>query len=173
MKARSAVPALLAGLKDPDDRVRRQCAWSLGFMEPADKRIVPALIAVVQAKETNWGAVQALGFCGSHGKAAVPVLVKFLKAKKIKSTELSEDTWRPWVIKALERIGPDAKDAVPSLIAIVRDHSAEMNMRQAAAYALGEIGPAAKAAVPDLEELQKKGCLDGRGAAVLEKIQED
>jgi len=49
---------------------------------------------------------------------------------------------------ALGRIGPRAKDAVPSLIRSLKDEN--KHVRREAVWALGAIGPSAKAAVPAL-----------------------
>ena len=54
--------------------------------------------------------------------------------------------------EALGRIGPDAKQAVPALIAALSDDEQEDALHSAAAEALGLIGPAAKAAVPILKK---------------------
>jgi HEAT repeat protein len=48
----------------------------------------------------------------------------------------------------LGQIGPAAKEAVPALIAVLKDEDSEL--RASAATALGGIGPAAKEAVPAL-----------------------
>jgi HEAT repeat protein len=170
--ASSAIPALLTGLKDSNARVRGRCAWSLGFIDPADKRVVPALIEAVQAKEMNWHALEALGYCGSHAKEAVPMLLKMLKAKDLKGTQEAKDNLRASIVHVLGSIGPDAKAAVPALVAILRDRSPQNGLRPVAASALGEIGPAAKVAVPDLEEMKRKGDLGPAAAEILEKIQE-
>src|SRR5437660_755236 len=50
--------------------------------------------------------------------------------------------------KALHRIGPAARDAVPALVEALADGDAELRSR--AAGLLGGVGPAAKDAVPAL-----------------------
>src|SRR5262249_22050969 len=50
--------------------------------------------------------------------------------------------------RAIAEMGPAAKDAVPALIAVLKDKNREV--RKAAAGALGKIGPAAEPAVPAL-----------------------
>jgi HEAT repeat protein len=52
--------------------------------------------------------------------------------------------------QALARIGPDARDAVPDLIAALQDGNEEV--RKYAARAIGQVGPEARAAVPRLLE---------------------
>ncbi len=66
---------------------------------------------------------------------------------------------------ALGLIGPAAKEAVPALIATLRDEDGLV--RGYAAYALGEIGPAANEAVPALEAAARDG-VDGAESALKE-----
>lgn len=69
--------------------------------------------------------------------------------------------------KAIEKRGPNAKEAVPALIQALRDR--DPFVRQRAAEALREIGPEAKAAVPALIRVLKSKKEDGdvRWYAVL------
>jgi HEAT repeat protein len=53
-----------------------------------------------------------------------------------------------WLAEASRTIGPEAKEAVPALIAALKDQDA--GVRWEAATALGEIGLEAKEAVPAL-----------------------
>ncbi len=70
---------------------------------------------------------------------------------------------------ALGKIGPAAKEAVPALIAALKDE--DKDVRVYAASALGHIGPAAKEAVPALEAAARDGV---RGAeSALKKIRDD
>ena len=64
---------------------------------------------------------------------------------------------------ALGKIGPEAKDAIPHFVALLKDP--DKHVRWAAAGALGEIGSAAKDAVPHLIELLKDLGEDVRWAA--------
>jgi len=60
-----------------------------------------------------------------------------------------KDTYvRESAAEALGEIGPDAKEAIPTLIDLLQDR--EAYVRKSAANALGEIGPHAKEAVPAL-----------------------
>ena len=54
-------------------------------------------------------------------------------------------------IKALGKIGPDARAAIPALIRNMKDENAFI--REYSAESLGQIGPVAKEAVPQLIEL--------------------
>ena len=53
---------------------------------------------------------------------------------------------------ALEKIGPDARDAVPQLITALND--SEWSVRRQAVLALGQIGPDARSALPALRRLR-------------------
>jgi HEAT repeat protein len=67
---------------------------------------------------------------------------------------------------ALAEIGPDAKDAVPALIAALK--SKEVEVRGASAHALGEIGSGAKSAIDALTQVIKNDDdADVRKTAVL------
>src|SRR5262245_51328408 len=71
---------------------------------------------------------------------------------------------------ALGRIGPPAQDAVPALIAALRDGDSEV--RWQVTQALGRIGPAARAAVPALLGMVQEGHPDVRYTArqALERV---
>ena len=72
------------------------------------------------------------------GKEAVPFLIEALKNEKTAY----------WACLVINQIGPDAKDAVPGLAALLADK--DLLIRREAMMALAEIGPAAAAAVPQL-----------------------
>jgi hypothetical protein len=79
----------------------------------------------------------------------------------IQATKDPDDKVRQYAVSALGDIGPAAATAVPTLIAILKAPTGELqpgkedrkraaNSRSAAAAALGSLGPAAKGAVPAL-----------------------
>jgi hypothetical protein len=63
----------------------------------------------------------------------------------VEDPDLSEQA-RPY----LDRVGPQDKDLVPALIALLSDE--DSTVRRGAARLLGQIGPPAKDALPALEE---------------------
>jgi len=66
----------------------------------------------------------------------------------IKALEYEDTYVRDSAAEALGEIGPDAKNAIPTLIDLLQDR--EVYVRKSAANALGEIGPYANEAVPAL-----------------------
>ncbi len=89
-------------------------------------------------------AANALGQMGPPAVAAVPLLIKTLKHRKVEP--------RDYAVDALGSIGPSAVEAVPAIIAAVDipqthvDYKVLANFRRLAAKALGRIGPEAQAA---------------------------
>jgi len=77
------------------------------------------------------------------GQPAVPALIEMLDDPK---AQLRADA-----AIALARIGPDARGALPRLIALVQNDPDEL-VRKNAVRALGQIGPAAAPAIPALVE---------------------
>lgn len=79
---------------------------------------------------------------------------------------------REAAIKALNGIGPEAKEAVPALVQALKDENSDIRARRSAVYALGKIGPGAKEAVPALvQALEDKDSIIREAAAhVLGKI---
>lgn len=104
---------------------------------------------------TEWfNAVFRLGFCGAR---SVPVLKEALGTLNRLAASNSSNTdylnERSAVTGALERIGEEAKEAVPDLIAILEDEKLDEFLRRRAADALGEIGLEAKSAISSLHKL--------------------
>jgi HEAT repeat protein len=87
-------------------------------------------------------ALSATVGCGNARRIdhSVPSLVKTLK-------EDPDPDMRYWAAESLGKFGPEAKSAVPDLIAALKDES--KMVRMGAAYALGEVGDAD--AVPALQ----------------------
>ena len=82
---------------------------------------VPALIDVLTGPNTEMRACAALTLSeiGPAAKAAVPALVRALRAEERLLDNAEADALRRYAIIALGRIGPDAKSAVPALNALL------------------------------------------------------
>jgi HEAT repeat protein len=182
--ARSAGPALLAALNDPDPQVRTVAVQAIGKLAPDVPGAVPKLIelfpdveairAAAQFKGAaaeavpkltellthqdagvRWNASRALGKIGEPAKSAIPGIVGQLK---------DEDRLvREHAAEALGDIGPAAAAAVPDLVKALSD--SEWKVRRDALGALGNMGPAAKAALPQVQALKKDPEAEVRAAA--------
>jgi HEAT repeat protein len=165
-KARAAVPALLARLRDVNPPMRTDIALALWKIEKDQPAVLPALLEILELGGDNaFFACRALGEIGSDAKAAVPQLLKASKkddaAERLASTKA---LWQicehqdciPIMIKLLEKdreasaaadflaaIGPKAKSAVPALLVAIGSAN-ELNC-YCAAGALLRIDPAAAA----------------------------
>lgn len=135
-KAKTAVPAILALLEDEDAFMRELAVWTIGTIGPDAKAAVPKLIPLLgdENEDIRLRASVSLGHIG-HG--AVPQIVQALRHKN--------KTVRYWSAYALERMGPQAKPAVETLVEVLANDD-DFDTRGAAASALGAIGPDARAA---------------------------
>lgn len=117
-------------------------------------------VQIVQNQEFSskeWNdVVFRLGFCGAR---AVSMLKKALDALNKLAASNSPDSFdtegnkRWYIIKALEQIGKDAKDAVPELTAILENEKLDDYLQYHTVNALGKIGSEAKFAIPTLRKL--------------------
>lgn len=108
--------------------------------------------------------IRALGIMGSAAKSTIPDLID--------ATQHYSYSVQNAALIALSRMGPDAREAVPYMIALLRDEN-WLLIPPVAATALGNLGAVAKEAVPALNE-----CLSSRhrglrqaAAIALEKIE--
>ena len=127
---RQALPDALAGLKDPDHRVRAQSAEALGWIGNDARIALPELVQLVSDTnaEVAVSAMQSIGFLGGPEAAkAVPALID----------AIGPDYTGTRAIECLGRLGESAKEAVPALIEALS--SKELNGK--AIQALGKIAP--------------------------------
>jgi len=107
----------------------------------------PATEWVAQLKSPDRGVrEQATRALLKIGPPAVPGLVALLEGSKDTQVRLA-------VLHAFERLGPNAKGAVPALIVVLKTGDADE--RGDAVEALSRIGPGARAAIPALLEALK------------------
>ncbi len=135
--ARPAIPALLRALEDQSDSVKWHVAEALSRIGEA--AVVP-LVDRLHDKHLQYAAVIILGDIGPPAHIAVRPLLELLPQAG-RSTDLERE-----IVLALSRIGPQAKEAVPALLAILADEANQA--RAAAAWALAKIG--AKESIPEL-----------------------
>ncbi len=134
--ASPAVPVLVRALHDSDLRIRWFAAESLALMGPASKAAVPALIEALRSRD-----VAAAGVFRGVGTFMFGAM--------------DDGPIRLIAAEALGRIGPEAKAAIPDLIAALS--GPDSRVRSEAARALGGIGPEAAPAIPELIRLLTRG----------------
>ena len=148
------VPGIVAGLESAEGEARGQLAYALGGFAPVGTGAIEPLVALLGDKEFGARANASAGL-RRFGAAALPKLIKAL--------EHENDTVVREAARTLERFGPDAALAAPTLGKLIRD--AKPGAREAAT-ALRHIGSGGKAAIPDLlVALQSKNDLLAIAAA--------
>lgn len=113
---------------------------------------VAGLIARLEAPDgdRSWEVVHQLA---RLGPPAVPALVEVLRDRTRGSRGGARQPARYQAALALKYMGPPARDAVPTLLAVVRDAADEEGVRAASAAALGSIGERPDEVVPALVDL--------------------
>jgi HEAT repeat protein len=135
--ARSAVPAIARLIADPDESVRRNTVAALRRIRPGPQVGVPLFIKIMEDPDPTV-RMRAVSALAAGGKDAVPFLVEALKNEKAAY----------WACIALNRIGPEAQAAVPSLTKLLEDKNPQI--RREALLALAEIGKPAATAIPQI-----------------------
>lgn len=130
-EAAGALKPLIATLRDEDPKVGAAAASALGAMGVTAASAIPALVDVLaDPKSPNRNAaVTAIAMVQRQPDIAVPALIG----------ALSIDETRPNAYYALSAYGPQAKDAVPALMAFSRD--AKGSVLPSALAALSVIEP--------------------------------
>jgi hypothetical protein len=117
--------------------------WSLEHVEAGN----PVNVIRVDDETAKW-AVAALEDLGPPSAADIPTLIKLVDS--------TDPLAAYWAITLLGRSGKNAAEAVAVLVACV-ESSADLSVRQRAAWALGKIGPAAAAARSTLKRAAGQG----------------
>jgi HEAT repeat protein len=145
-EAKDAVPNLIKLLRDEEDRgVGVNISEALGDIGPETKSTVPERLEMIKDQDVYirlYGAF-ALGYYKPHISREKEVVKALTSAAKDKDGSV-----RWMAVRGLSRLGPIAKDSVPTLIEILKDQKDPLRLH--AAMALGNIGPEAATAVPAL-----------------------
>jgi|GEM_PF-1875141 len=136
-------------------------------IDPEGKDCVPALITALKSKEVEFvhAAANYLSLLGPRAEAAIPALAETITRDDNYDGDFY-NSYHPQVTaaRALRRIGPGAKTAIPVLIKALKyrriirprfdddDEERDCSAAAAAAQVLGSFGTAAKDAVPALIE---------------------
>ena len=159
-----SIPALLDVLHNSEPDVREFAAYTLGHFHPESEQVISNLLDALYDKDARWGAESSLGLYGKTDKKVVAALLRRLDCRN-PHVRLS-------VIDALGDIGPNAADAVPALIKIIKPvpdvtpgetlndimknmkaaEEVDSRIRGAAIIALGQIGTAAREAIPAITD---------------------
>jgi HEAT repeat protein len=170
-RARRAVPAIIAGLDDPeadqDKRtVRGEAIMALVEIGGEISAAVPGLVKAVKDKDTNVQiqALKALGGLALKDERVTDALI-WAVDKNLETHVRAE------AALAIGMIGPSAKKAIPTLREILKDPDAPLVMQYAVVNALGKMGTAAKDAIPDLMGLSGRVTDTGLQEAIRQSIQ--
>ncbi len=125
--AKGAAENLIDLLADPEQGVRRQALEALAAIRPGPKVTVPLFVKLMQDSDPGVRMRVMQAVADAKG-AAVPALVEALK----------NDGAAYWACLILRDIGPEAADAVPTLVEKLKDHRPEI--RREATLALTAIG---------------------------------
>jgi HEAT repeat protein len=99
--ARSAVPGLIAALKDPDAMVRANAAITLGFLREQSQLVVPALVGALGDEENRvaLSAAKGLARLKSDARSAIPALLQ--------EAQSADSDRRAASINAIKQIDPE------------------------------------------------------------------
>jgi HEAT repeat protein len=140
---RTALPTVVAGLRDPNVRARLGAVEILENMGPDAVPAIPALVQSMQDPDrfVRWVAVRTLGrLAPRSAELVVPAAARLLSDGDL-DVEVAAAT-------ALERFGAAATDAVPALA--IRASQGDADIRIAAMRALVAIGTDATPALPSV-----------------------
>ena len=133
--ASRAVPCLIAGLSNTNNRVRQQVTWALAQIAGPPDLVVPALVKAMgdPVFGVRLNAMDGLRTFGRDARPAIPALVTALDDIGNPSKEKAADL--------LAAFAADAKPAVPRLLQLLNFPNEEVRLH--AAQALKSIDPEA------------------------------
>lgn len=148
-KAKPAVPALIATLNDKNTELRASAAWTLGCIGPDAKAAAPELLSFLkdpaQPAAVRAASAESLASVGAEAKDVVPALKEGIKDKDlglrmacacalhrfdkayaslavpVLRDGLKRRASQMEAVLRLKSLGPDAKDAIPDLIALLKE----------------------------------------------------
>jgi HEAT repeat protein len=112
------LPALLKAAQDNDRQVRERAVWALGEVAPSDKRVVACLVRALKDEDLQVrlrAAIELFVVTGCLKAEDIPVRAL------IDALNDPDARIRRVAIKALEHVGPAAKDALPALNGALHD----------------------------------------------------
>jgi HEAT repeat protein len=166
--AKRALPDLIAALDDnveeDGNSMARSAAFALNDMGPAAAPAVPALLKCLKSEDRalRGTALQALGGIGPAHPEVLPTLLRYLKTNEPPGFAVA-------ATMALTRIGPDARDAVPDLLAALKSCDVKKGDRCSLFLsALAQIDPTAKGVLPAAVAIlsDKQAAIQNRSSAV-------
>ncbi len=165
----AALPSLIAGVADPDVRVRQAAIEALEVLGADAAPAAPALVRALADRNVfvRWAAARALGkMAPAQAALAVPGLQALLRDRDLdvrlaaaaalkhygpaaqaalpvllEAVQKGDPTVRLAALEVLKSIGPPAQAAIPVIAAALQ--APDVRVRQAAAHLLGRFGPLA------------------------------
>lgn len=138
---KQAVEIFIDGLNSDDRNVRQASVQSLAESKAPSELVAPAMVGAI-AKADEDTIRDVVGMLSSMGAAAVPRVKNGLANAKL----------RGYAAVILGNIGPDAKAAMPELVAAL-DVADDEEFRREVLFTLGRIGPASAPAVEKIIEI--------------------
>ncbi|MCA9155286.1 MAG: HEAT repeat domain-containing protein [Planctomycetales bacterium] len=138
---RESLDVVLKGLRSDDPKVRVTAARGLIESKAPRELVGPQLVAALQDANDEL-IIQIVEGLAGIGPDAVPAVMEAMKNPELRRV----------ATLIINRIGPDAKSAVPGLVEALQTTDKDLELRRELQFALGGIGPAAAPAVPELVE---------------------
>jgi HEAT repeat protein len=153
--ARPALLPLFQMLKTKDPSDFYWAAHALARIAGKDELVIRTLVDALNDKQliafSRGAAAAALGVIGQPAKAAIPDLVKALRADE-QFDARAGPRLAICSARALRGMGLDAESALPELSALLRDESVNYNLREAICETLADLAPAIPSALFRLTE---------------------
>jgi HEAT repeat protein len=148
-EGKAALDRLREALKDEDGKLRAAAVHALGWMGPEAREALPELRQALRDADpvVRVRAAWALWEVDRQTRDTVPLLIQEAQIRLRQPPGVT-------ALRMLGRMGPEAKAAVPDLLALMK-REPDLGTRLELARTLGAIGPASREAVPALLELAR------------------